>query len=72
MSEYHRVPQWSVEELDACFIVKDEAGHKVAFIYFEDEPKRRSEAKLLTHQEARQIAANIANLSELLRLRPRP
>jgi hypothetical protein len=31
-------PPWSVDELDACFIVKDSAGQKLAFVYFEEEP----------------------------------
>jgi len=59
-------PPWSVEELDACFVVKDSNRQKVAFVYFEDDPGRRSAAKLLTHDEAERIAANIAKLSELL------
>ena len=45
-------PPWSVEELDACFIVIDSAGQKLAFIYFEDEPGRRAAAKLKDAQQA--------------------
>jgi hypothetical protein len=44
-------PPWSIEELnDACFIVSDSAGQKLAYVYFE-EPGRRSAAKLLTKDE---------------------
>jgi hypothetical protein len=42
-------PPWSVAEQEACFVVKDHAGQKkLAYVYFEDEPGRRSVAKLLT------------------------
>jgi hypothetical protein len=41
-------PPWTVEELDACFVVKDNAGQKLAYVYFEDEPGRRTAAKLFT------------------------
>jgi len=59
------LPPWSVEKSDACFIVRDHNGQKLAYVYFEDEPGRRSAAKLLTKGEARRIAANIAKLTGL-------
>ena len=54
-------PPWTVEELDACFVVRDHNGQQLAYVYFEDEPGRRSAAKLLSKDEARRIASNIAN-----------
>ena len=42
-----------VEETDACFIVRDANGQALAFVYFEEEPGRRSAAHLLTRDEAR-------------------
>ncbi len=61
-------PPWTIEEQNnASFIVRDSTGQALAYVYFEDEPGRRSTAKLLTRDEARRIAANIAKLPELRR-----
>jgi hypothetical protein len=30
-------PPWSVEETDACFIVRDHNGQALAYVYFEEE-----------------------------------
>jgi hypothetical protein len=45
-------PPWSVEELGACLVVRASNGQQLAYVYFEDEPGRRSAAKLLSKDEA--------------------
>jgi hypothetical protein len=51
-----------VEEQSAYFVMRDHNGQQLAYVYFEDEPGRRPTAKLLSKDEARRIAANIAKL----------
>jgi hypothetical protein len=60
-------PPWTVEETDACFIVKDRAGLSLAQFrhmmrlliffgfrfYFEDKPGRQAAARLLSVQNER-------------------
>ena len=38
MPERRFPPPWTVEELDACFVVRDRTGQQLAYVYFEDEP----------------------------------
>ena len=48
-------PPWSIDDKGDCFIVRDHGGQALAYVYFEEEPGRRSAAKLLTKDEARRI-----------------
>jgi len=71
MAEPRRFPPpWTIEELDVCFVVIDSAGQKLAYVYFEEEPGRRAATKLMTKDEARRIAVNLARLPELLMAQP--
>ena len=57
-------PPWTIDEANnVCFIARDGTGRALAYGYFENEPGRRSAAKLLTKDEARRMAANFAKCS---------
>ena len=58
---------WTIQELEACFVVIDSDGQKLAFIYHREEPGQRAAAKLPTKEQARQIAVSITRLPEVLR-----
>jgi hypothetical protein len=46
--------------------VRDHNGQALSYVYFEDEPGRRSAAKLLTRDEARRIAATFGDTQSLI------
>ena len=55
MPERRFPPPWSAEVTPNCFIVRDADGQQLAYVYYENEPGRRSAAKLLTKDEARRL-----------------
>jgi len=63
-------PPWSAKETDACFIVKDSAGQKPAFVvYFEEERGDARQPNCSAKMRLERIPANVAKLAKLLRKR---
>jgi hypothetical protein len=65
MPDRRFTPPWDIEDNGSCFIVRDANGQALSYVYYETEPGRREAADLLTRDEARRIAINIAKLPEL-------
>ena len=53
---------WTAEEGEESFTVKDASGRSLAYVYFEEEPGRRSQMNRLTKDEARRVATAIAKI----------
>jgi hypothetical protein len=50
------------------YVARDANKQQLAYVYYENEPGRRSAAKMLTKNEARRIAVNIAKLLKPVRI----
>src|SRR6516164_9793591 len=48
-------PPWSAELQPNHYVVRDANKQQLAYVYYENEPGRRSAAKLLTKDEARRV-----------------
>jgi hypothetical protein len=59
-------PPWHADKIPGGYVVRDANGQALAYLNSRDSDTEALQAKMLTKDEARRIAANIARLPELL------
>jgi hypothetical protein len=57
---------WRADKMPGGYVLRDANGQALAYLYSRDSEADARQAKVLTADEARRIAANIARLPELL------
>ena len=66
MTEHRFPPPWTVEKIPGGLKVVDANGQSLAYVYSREKPDDAHMAGVLTENEARRIASNIAKLPTLL------
>jgi K+/H+ antiporter YhaU regulatory subunit KhtT len=60
-------PPWRTEKIPGGYVVRDANDQALAYVYSRASEADAMQAKVLTDDEARRVAANIAKLPALLR-----
>ena len=59
-------PPWRADKIPGGYVVRDANEQAIAYVYSRATENEARQAKVLTADEARRIATNIARLPELL------
>jgi hypothetical protein len=66
MTQRRFLPPWKIERIVGSYVVKDANGQSLAYVYGRESRADADKAQLLTLDEARRIATNIAKLPSFL------
>ena len=59
-------PPWRADKIPGGYVFRDANGQALVYIYSRDNEDEARQAKVLTKDEARRIAVNVARLPDLL------
>jgi hypothetical protein len=59
-------PPWRADKVHGGYVVRDATGQALTYLYSRENGAEARQAKVLTNDEARRIAINVARLPEML------